>query len=297
MLQHLNEIEIKPKRVIVLGSSGFIGSTILNLLKKEKIETIGLARKDIDLTEPGASINLAKFLRKDDVLVFISAKAPCKNVEMLLENLQIAKTICEALKLKPVEQVIYISSDAVYRDSDGLITEKTCAEPNSIHGVMHLAREILLKQTVTGPLAIVRPTLVYGENDPHNGYGPNQFRRLASVGKEITLFGGGEERRDHIYIEDVAMLVYKVALRKSIGIINAVSGEVVSFKDLALLTAKQFNPTLSVKEVSRSGPMPHNGYRAFDNLSLTLAFPGLQFKPWKEGVTLVNHQVKSKMPI
>jgi hypothetical protein len=27
--------------------------------------------------------------------------------------------------------------------------------------------------------------------DPHNGYGPNRFRRLAAAGQEIVLFGEG----------------------------------------------------------------------------------------------------------
>jgi nucleoside-diphosphate-sugar epimerase len=40
--------------------------------------------------------------------------------------------------------------------------------------------------------------------DPHNGYGPNRFRRLAAAGQEIVLFGGGEERRDHVLVDDVA---------------------------------------------------------------------------------------------
>ncbi len=295
MLIHLNENEKKPKRIVVLGSNGFIGSAIMNLLQREDVEIIGLNRTHIDLADSTAFIKLANLLRADDVLVFVSARAPCKNIDMLIENLQISRAVCEALKLKPVEHLIYISSDAVYKDSDGLITEKSCTEPNSIHGVMHLTREILLKQTVTRPLAIVRPTLVYGENDPHNGYGPNQFRRLAIAGKEIVLFGEGEEQRDHIFIEDLAILVYKIALRKSTGIINAVSGEVVTFKEIALLTMKQINPNLMIRGVLRCGPMPHNGYRAFDNSSMTLAFPSLQFKKWKEGITFVNDQVKSKM--
>jgi UDP-glucose 4-epimerase len=41
----------------------------------------------------------------------------------------------------------------------------------------------------------VRSTLIYGEGDPHNGHGPNRFRRLAAAGQEIVLFGEGEERR------------------------------------------------------------------------------------------------------
>ena len=39
-------------------------------------------------------------------------------------------------------------------------------------------RENILK-LLNIKLCIVRPTLVYGANDPHNGYGPNKFIRLA----------------------------------------------------------------------------------------------------------------------
>jgi len=39
--------------------------------------------------------------------------------------------------------------------------------------------------------------------------------------------------RDHVYVDDIAQLVYLAALHKSIGIFNAVSGEIVSFKELA----------------------------------------------------------------
>ena len=292
MLQHLKLEEQKPKRVVVLGCHGFIGREILRHLKEKKIETLGLGRVELDLTEFGATEKLVNILRDDDVIVFVSAKAPCKNLEMFIENIQIAKTVCAALKLNPVSHVIYISSDAVYGDADAPMTEMACAQPASIHGAMHLTREIALQQEFLGPLAIIRPTLVYGLNDPHNGYGPNRFRRLAATGAEIILFGEGEERRDHVHVEDIAELVCRIVLRKSVGIINAVSGEAVSFRELAEFTAKQFSPISLVKGVVRSGPIPHNGYRAFDNSALSLAFPGFNFKSWKEGVLLVNDQFK-----
>ena len=58
---------------------------------------------------------------------------------------------------------------------------------------------------VTKNLCIVRPTLVYGEGDPHNGYGPNRFIKLIKK-KPIELFGRGEELRDHVWINDVSRL-------------------------------------------------------------------------------------------
>ena len=71
---------------------------------------------------------------------------------------------------------------------------------------MHLTREVMLRNEFSGPLTFIRPTLTYGIDDPHNGYGPNRFRRLAADGKDLVLFGEGEEQRDHVAVADIAEL-------------------------------------------------------------------------------------------
>lgn len=295
MLKHLQSTDQKPKRVVVLGSGGFIGGAILNSLKVQNIEALGLSRNEVDLLNPEAATVLTGMLKPDDVLVFVSARAPCKDLDMLIENTKMAKAVCDALKSKPVSHIVYISSDAVYGDSDKPMTEDSPVAPSSSHGVMHLAREIGLQQDYSGPLAIVRPTLVYGLNDPHNGYGPNRFRRLAAEGKEIVLFGEGEERRDHVDVEDIAELVSMIIMRKSMGTINAVSGDIVSFRELADLASSFFDSVATVRRTVRGGPMPHNGYRAFNNSAVSEAFPGFKFKSWKEGMTRVNQLYKAQI--
>jgi UDP-glucose 4-epimerase len=292
MLTHVNSEARKPPRVVVLGAGGFIAGTILRRLAADGIPTLALGRPAFDLLAAGAAQQLAGALHADDTLIFASAKAPVKDVGMLRENVVMAEAVCAALRERPVTHVIYVSSDAVYKDSREPLTEASCAEPASLHGVMHLAREVALRQTFPGPLALVRSTLVYGFDDPHNGYGPNRFRRLAASGKDIVLFGEGEERRDHVDVEDVAELVRLIALQRSAGIANAVSGEVVSFRELAEFAAAAFSPRVSVRGSPRSGPMPHDGYRPFDNRAVLSAFPGFRFKSWREG--LANLHVRQR---
>jgi nucleoside-diphosphate-sugar epimerase len=159
---------------------------------------------------------------------------------------------------------------------------------------MHLAREIALRSDFAGPFAIVRPTLVYGLDDPHNGYGPNRFRRLAADGKEIILFGEGEERRDHVAVADVAELVRLMVVHKSVGIVNAVSAEVVSFRELAEFAASEFIPSVRVVGSPRSGTMPHNGYRPFADATIRRAFPDFHFRSWREGLAEVHGQMKEQ---
>jgi nucleoside-diphosphate-sugar epimerase len=113
---------------------------------------------------------------------------------------------------------------------------------------------------------------------------------LAVSGQEIVLFGEGEEQRDHVHVEDVAELVRNIILRRSAGIANAVSGEVVSFRALAQFAVKEFSSKSVIKGSPRNGPMPHNGLRPFDNSAVLKAFPGFRFKGWQEGIAAVNAQ-------
>lgn len=292
MLKHQNISPKKPSRVVVLGASGFIGGATYRKIKSEAIDVLPLTRKEIDLLSQNASDKLADLINTNDTLVFASAKAPCKNMNMLVDNIRMACTVNEALQKKPVTHVIYISSDAVYKDTENHITEASCAEPNTLHGVMHLAREIALKQEYPRPLTIIRPTLVYGYDDPHNGYGPNRFSRLASAGEDIVLFGEGEERRDHVDVNDIAELIYLIAIHKSIGIANAVSGELVSFRQLADHAVASYNSMSNVITTKRNGQMPHNGYRPFNNSEVIKAFPQFKFKTWKEGLMNVHTRLR-----
>ena len=78
---------------------------------------------------------------------------------------------------------------------------------------MHIVRENILKNNFSyQKLLILRPTLVYGKNDPHNGYGPNKFNRDSKLNKKILIFGKGEELRDHIDVNDVAKIIYNLNL-------------------------------------------------------------------------------------
>ena len=294
MLKHSYAKGFKPARVVILGARGFIAGAIRRQLENDGITTLAIGRPTMDLLAPEAIERLEEVLTPDDTLIIVSAKAPCKGLSTLRENLLMVETVCAVLQRSPVAHVIYLSSDAVYKDSTEPLTELSCAEPNSLHGVMHLAREVALRQVHSGPLAILRPTLVYGFDDPHNGYGPNLFRRQAAAGNEIVLFGEGEEQRDHVDVGDVAELVRLLVVHRSEGIANAVSGQVASFCELAEFVSQSFPTRVPVRSTLRSGSMPHNGYRAFDNHAVLSAFPSFSPKMWREGLSAVHWRQMSE---
>ncbi len=285
MLNHIFNSPVMPKRVVILGAKGFVGSTLVNRLKKANIPYLELGREDLNLQASDSGLKLAQILNIEDILVVISAKAPCKNYSMLLENIEMMKNVCDALKQTKVQQVIYISSDAVYADSMEKLNEKSPAAPSSLHGVMHLAREQMLQSVVEREsLLILRPSLLYGLNDPHNGYGPNSFYRLVKAKQNIELFGKGEEQRDHVYIDDVAEIITLCISHQSYGVMNITSGDVTSFYDVAHMIVDLLKAPCEITSRPRSGPMPHNGYRAFDNLVCENAFKNFKYTTLMEGL-------------
>jgi nucleoside-diphosphate-sugar epimerase len=284
MLEHHTSKPERPARVVVIGAAGFVGGAVAARLERDGIAVARLSRREVDLLSPGAEGALKNLLKEGDSVVAASAKAPVKNSAMLVDNMRMAHAIVCALASTPLAHVVNISSDAVYADSASPLTESSCAAPASLHGAMHLAREVMFQSEIKVPLAILRPSLLYGASDPHNGYGPNRFRRLSAKGEDLVLFGDGEERRDHVFIDDVAEIVARVLYRRSTGVLNIATGEVHSFADVAHKIISLSGKKSLVKATARSGPMPHNGYRPFDIAGCRRAFPDFRFTSLEDGL-------------
>lgn len=281
MLEHHAEQNVAPARTVVIGANSFVGKALIAALGDAPV--LALGRSDVDLSAEGAGDELAALLKPDDSVVAVSAKAPCRNVDDFLENARIIRSLSQAFTAQPVAHLVNISSDAVYPDEPVPLNEGVPAAPGSMHGAMHLAREIALAGLGL-PLAILRPTLIYGASDPHGGYGPNMFRRKANNGEDIALFGEGEERRDHVAVEDVADLIKRVLFRRSTGVLNVATGSVTSFRDIAEKAVALSGKQVAISGRPRSGPMPHNGYRPFDPAATFAAFPDFTYTPLDAGM-------------
>lgn len=290
MLHHLNTTASLPERVVVMGAAGFIGAALMRRLHAAKAPALGLTRVQIDLQSPAAADRLASQLRPTDTLVAVAARAPCKDIAMMLENMAMTKAMVNALARVPVSHVVNVSSDAVYADGPVPLTEASPTAPTTMHGAMHLAREIAFTASNL-PLAILRPSLLYGADDPHNGYGPNRFRRSANAGQDVVLFGDGEERRDHVLIDDAAEVIFRVLQWRSAGTLNIASGEVHSFRDIAERVVALAPHKVALKSSPRNGPMPHNGYRPFDITACRSAFPDFIYQPIDAGLALAQRQM------
>jgi len=281
MLEHAQGEPITPTRVVVIGAGGFVGGAIVRRLTRDGVPVHGLTRKEVDLLADGAADRLAAALAADDSVVFVSALAPARTPAMLVQNLRMAEAVGQAVAARPVAHVVYVSSDAVYADDANPVTERSSCQPSSLHGMMHAARELMLRTDVKAPLAILRPSLLYGARDPHNGYGPNRFRRLAEKGESITLFGEGEEQRDHVFIDDVSQLAALILAHRSRGILNIATGASTSFRDIAQKVVALAGSKSEIRGTPRQNPITH---RHFDIADCLKAFPKFRYTPLNDGL-------------
>lgn len=292
---HWSQAQSAPSRVIVLGSRGFVGSAVVSEFRHHGIDCLGISSAEIDLQKPNAVQLLLERLQPGDALVISSTLTPDrgKDTATFMKNVRMAEMICSAIAEKPVAHVIYIGSDAVYPDNEcypdntSFMDEATRMAPGALYGLMHAARELMLRSVFRGPIAFLRPTLLYGAADTHNAYGPNRFRRSAMKEERILLFGSGEEKRDHVYIADVARIVRMVVERRSEGILNIVTGRSTSFREVADLVAAQFPHEVRIVEQPRSGRavVTHRHYAVE---ALKRAFPGFCPVSLEEGTALAH---------
>lgn len=290
MITHQNSSPKKPERVVLLGARGFIGAALKRQLEAQDVPTLALTSSAVNLADAGAAEALAMLLKPTDAVVMLAALTPDKgrDIPTLMKNLAMMQSVCAALEKSGCAHLVYFSSDAAYDTAASLVAENTPPSPQDLYGAMHCTREIMARNLDKASLLILRPTLVYGLDDTHNAYGPNRFRRAARQQGKITLFGAGEETRDHVHVDDVAALTMRCLFCRSTGILNIASGVSKSFREIAEIAARQFGNAIEIITTPRANPITH---RHFDVTNLIKAFPDFRFVAVEEGMARVQQQV------
>ena len=125
-------------------------------------------------------------------------------------NVQATQRLLEACTRRPLRRFVFASSSSVYGDARELPTpEDTLPQPVSPYGVTKLAAEHLCSvyaQDKALPVVCLRLFTVYG-----GGQRPDmalqRMIKAARTGAAFQLFGGGEQRRDLIHVDDVVTAI------------------------------------------------------------------------------------------
>ena len=260
-----------PKRVLVTGGAGFIGSnlsdelirrgyrvTIIDSLVTGLRENINPEAKFIkgDVRKP---MDLEKVFRdKIDVIFHIAGCAstiksfddPAKDLKTNV--LGTINVINAAVKHK-VGRVLYASSMTSYGVPECLpVAEKQATRPIAYYGITKYAGErYVLATGLRTDIAVkinataFRMFNVYGRRQSLT----NPYQGVVSIfignvlrGEQVTIFGDGKQSRDYVHINDVAHAwIGAIENRKSFGeVFNLGSGTRVSVNSLVDTILKSF---------------------------------------------------------
>jgi UDP-glucose 4-epimerase len=258
---------MKPK-VVILGNSGFIGSSLEKDLREGGgIQVEGLNSSDLDLSEKESPEKLAKILNEETILfVFARSRNNQNQIDGFHQNILIDQNIARCLEKKPVKKCLYFSSVSVYGETttNTKITENTSVDPSTLYGVGKFVGEKVLRFSANSagfPLLVLRCCKVYGPGNPDTiSYGPDKFINTIMKDNRLSLFGKGEEKRDYLFIQDLIGIIKHLAFSEARGILNLVSGNSFSFKEIASLLRKITKRDFSEITLDRKNQMIHQGF-------------------------------------
>jgi len=259
-----------PGKVAILGHSGFIGSHLEKYLSQSSLSSwnvIGHSLPDVDLTDWESARQLNHVFDNETSVILAAAvkRQFGDTLSVFRQNLSIVENLCQLLVEKPVKQVIFLSSAAVYGEEteNTFIDEETPVNPTSFYGIAKYTSERLLRKTCLehqiSSLICLRPPLIYGPDDQGQTYGPSGFCSAAMTGKPITLWGDGTELREFVFIDDLCKIVEKLLNSDIFTELNVVSGVSYSFVDIISILKRKF-PELTVEARPRSKTKANNAF-------------------------------------
>lgn len=216
----------------IIGGSGFIGTRLSNRLTKNKKE-FGILDKAMSksfssicsITDVRDTDSLSKVLESDDIIINLAAEHRDDVTPKTLYddvNVQGARNVCEVAETKGINTIIFTSSVAVYGFAPIGTDESGDINYFNDYGRTKYEAELVYKawqekDPENRKLVIVRPTVVFGEQNRGNVY--NLLRQIAS-GK-FMMIGDGTNRKSMAYVENVAaFLEYSLGFENGVHIYN-----------------------------------------------------------------------------
>jgi len=247
-------------KILVTGSTGFIGKHLVKYLTSKKISILPYDLSfGQDLFDKKT---LEKSIKKVDCIIHLAAVGDVYQAEKDPQNaLKVGiigtQNLIEVANKYPIKKIIYASSWEVYGDPIYQpIDENHQCNPVHPYSIAKLGGELVIRSTFNKiPWIILRLGSAYGPNMRPHAVIP-LFINKALRGKIIFLQGGGSQKRQFTHVDDISNAFYK-SITRSIKnkVFNIVSHEVISIKEIAQLITKKLPTRINIDK-QRAGDVP-----------------------------------------
>lgn len=229
------------KKILITGSSGYIGSSLYLYLKK-KYKVIGLDKKNYKYIKTSkinllSIIKLNKFIKtvKPNIVIHLAAQSLVDekiNKKKYYENNVIAtKNLINCLKKNNINNLIFASTAAVYKYENKIIKENSKIKLLSTYAKTKFECEKLIKKSKLNSIILrffnvcsslsVNGKLIGELHDPETHLIPTVVYKTIFK-KKIFIYGNNYKTkdgtcvRDYVHIKDICTAIRKSIMRLDI---------------------------------------------------------------------------------
>jgi len=221
---------MRKLKIFVAGHNGMVGSALVRVLKKNKVEIITKDKKDLDLTNQLKVRNFIKENRPDEIYlaaakvggIYANSKYPA---EFIYKNMMIEANIINYAFENGVKKLLFLGSSCIYPK----LTIQPMKEDQLLTGLLESTNEPYAIAKIAGIKLCESYNRQYGVSDgvdyrsviPTNLYGPGDnyhpknshvipalIRKFHEAKiqkqKKVILWGTGKPQREFLYVDDLA---------------------------------------------------------------------------------------------
>lgn len=256
-------------RVLVTGSTGFIGSHVVEYLLKNGCGVIATSHNKenaknkswyhqveyvtYDFSDNCNEINTFEFFKKPDVLIHLAWSGLPNFTSMihidnnLFQHYNFLKNYID----NGGTQITCIGTCLEYGMKEGMLREDMTANPTCAYAIAKdCLRKFLEEIQKIKPYTLqwVRLFYTYGTGQNLKAILPQLDLAVKNKDDKFNM-SGGEQLRDYLPVEDIAKYICKIALQNKItGIINCSSNKPISVRKLVenYITEKKYSIHLNL---------------------------------------------------
>lgn len=231
------------QRILVTGSSGFIGKRVVKALRKK-----GYAVVEFDVKKGNNLLNYedCKKASKNCFAVIHCAVVLDERLKALWKvNVNGTENIIRASAENKVERFIFLSTAGVYGNVKGIADESTEKRPVTKYEKSKVkAEEIVESYQELIHITILRPAIVLGANE--------YWRKIIKqIKKGFPLIGNGKNKWHLVYASDVVdAIVFCLEEDATAGeILNVAANDVFSLEQLVVEIKKRLGLKPKVRKI------------------------------------------------
>ena len=221
-------------KILVTGSEGFVGSYLVKELIANKHDVYCIDRVEVDREKyyrydlsKEISVDISKALSKIkfDVLIHLAAAKGDYNLgyeEFYRDNVTASAKLISLVKVLDLKSIIAYSTVSVYGHNNKIKNEEADLIPNNPYGVTKLESENLFikwfnNDPIKNKLTILRPSVIYGENNY-----ANMYNLINQLNKKIPVsVGTGNYIKSMVSVENIVdITIFSLNKLKGLQIYN-----------------------------------------------------------------------------